>query len=249
VPRWRLLIEYDGSGFVGWQRQAGGPSVQAALEAAAEAFTGTAVEITGAGRTDAGVHAAGQVAHLDLARDWAPERLVGAFNAHLRPQPVAVLAARSTSGDFHARFSAVGRRYLYRILDRRAPPALDRGRVWHVPVALDSELMHEAAQALIGRHDLTSFRAADCQAASPVKTIDRLHVARSGDEIHVRAAARSFLHHQVRIIVGTLRLVGERSRPVAWVAEARAARDRTAAGPTAPPEGLCLEAVIYPPSL
>jgi len=246
MPRYRLTLEYDGGAFQGWQRQATGPAVQAALESAAAAFTGSTPEIVAAGRTDAGVHALAQVAHLDLERDWTPERLAGAFNAHLRPLPIVVIEARATEPDFHARFSAIGRRYLYRVLDRRSPPVIERGRVWHVPIGLDAELMQEAAQTLLGRHDFTSFRSSECQAPDPVKTLDRIFVVRQGAEIVLRVAARSFLHHQVRVIVGTLKLVGERSRLVGFVAEALAARDRSAAGPTAPAEGLYLEAVTYP---
>jgi tRNA pseudouridine38-40 synthase len=247
MPRYRLLLEYDGAPFQGWQRQAGGPSVQGALEAALLACSGEAVTVVAAGRTDAGVHAHGQVVHLDLARPWPPERLAGALNAHLRPRPVAVLEACEAAPDFHARFDAVRRRYVYRILNRRAPPALEAGRVWHVPVPLLAERMHAAAQCLVGRHDFTTFRAGECQARSPLKTLDLVHARQGdGDLIEVRLAARSFLHHQVRNIVGTLKLVGEGKQPVGHVARALAARDRAAAGPTAPPQGLCLEGVDYP---
>jgi tRNA pseudouridine38-40 synthase len=245
MPRYRLLLEYDGGPFVGWQRQENGPSVQAAVEAAILAFCGDVVRLTAAGRTDAGVHALGQVAHLDLAREVAPERLQGAVNAHLRPRPVVVLAARRVDDGFDARLHAVARHYLYRILNRRAPPTLDRGRVWHVPARLDAERMHAAAQYLIGPHDFTSFRAAACQAGSPVKTLDLLHVRRQGELLEIRAKARSFLHHQVRNMVGSLKLVGEGTWPVRRVQEVLEARDRAAAGPTAPAAGLYLAGVDY----
>ena len=245
MPRWRLVLEYDGGPFRGWQRQGEAPTVQAALEAALLAATGEAATVTAAGRTDAGVHALGQVVHLDLARDWRPERLLAAVNFHLRPAPVAVLAARAAAPDFHARFACTGRRYLYRILTRRSPPALERGRVWHVPLPLDAELMHVAAQALVGRHDFTSFRAGACQAAAPVKTLDGIHVARAGELIECHFWARSFLHHQVRNIVGTLKMVGEGKAPVGWMREVLEARDRAAAGQTAPAEGLFLVSAEY----
>jgi len=247
VRRWRLLLEYDGSGFSGWQRQHKAPSVQAALEAAVLAFCGERVTVQAAGRTDAGVHATAQVAHLDLARETSADTLRDAINFHLKPQPVAVLAAEAASPDFHARFSATGRRYLYRILDRRAPAVLDRGRVWWLPKALDAAAMQAGADRLVGHHDFSSFRAAECQAASPVKTLDRLRVARAGAEIRIEAAARSFLHHQVRNLVGTLRLVGEGRWSPDDVSRALEARDRRAAGPTAPPEGLYLTGVDYGP--
>lgn len=249
MPRYRLTLEYDGTPFRGWQRQPGGPSVQAAVEAAVLRASGETVTVTAAGRTDAGVHALGQVAHLDLARDWAPERLVGALNQHLKPAPVAVLDARRVADDFHARFSAVRRAYVYRVLNRRAPPALGRDRCWHVPVRLEHEHMREAAQALVGRHDFTSFRSSECQAPSPVKTLDLIDVARvPGDVVEVRLRARSFLHHQVRNVVGTLRLVGEGKAGTGHLAQVLAARDRAAAGQTAPAAGLFLEAVEYPPA-
>jgi len=245
MARWRLLLEYDGGPFQGWQRQGGAPTVQGTLESALAAFTGETSTVTAAGRTDAGVHALGQVAHCDLARDWLPERLLGALNFHLRPHPVTVLAAREVMPDFHARFSCTGRRYLYRILARRSPPALDRGRVWHVPVALDHEKMHVAAQALVGRHDFTSFRSSECQSASAVKTLGGVHVARDGDLILCRLWARSFLHHQVRNIVGTLKTVGEGKAPLDYLRDVLDARNRSAAGQTAPAEGLFLEDVEY----
>lgn len=245
MRRWRLLLEYDGGGFSGWQRQDNAPSVQAALEAAVLAFCGETVTVQAAGRTDAGVHATGQVAHLDLARETRADTLRDALNFHLKPQPVAVLAAAAAAADFHARFSASGRRYLYRLLDRRAPAVLDRGRVWWLPRVLDAQAMQAGADRLLGRHDFSSFRAAACQAASPVKTLDLLAVTRAGPEIRVEAAARSFLHHQVRNLVGTLALVGEGKWSPDDVTRALQARDRRAGGPTAPPEGLYLTAVTY----
>jgi len=245
VTRFRLTLEYDGAGFVGWQRQDNGPSVQQALEDAVFAFCGERVTAVAAGRTDAGVHALGQVVHLDIARAVAVETVRDAVNYHLRPAPIAVLAVEAAAADFHARFSAVERAYLYRIVNRRAPLALDRGRAWGVAAPLDAAAMAEAARALVGRHDFTSFRAASCQAASPVKTLDVLEVARAGAEVRVAARARSFLHHQVRNMVGTLKLVGEGKWSAADVAAALAARDRSAAGPTAPPGGLYLVEVRY----
>ena len=245
MPRYRLLLEYDGGPFQGWQRQGALPTIQGAIETAVLACGGEIVTVFAAGRTDAGVHALGQVAHLDLARPWQPERLAGALNFHLRPHPIAVLEAREVAADFHARFSCTGRRYLYRILARRSPPALERGRVWHVPVYLDAERMHVAAQALVGRHDFTSFRSSECQSASPVKTLGGIHVAREGELILCRLWARSFLHHQVRNIVGTLKKVGEGKARIAWVRDVLAARDRGAAGQTAPADGLYLEGVEY----
>jgi len=245
VTRFKLRIEYDGGGFVGWQRQDNGPSVQAALEAAVEGFCGEAVRVIGAGRTDAGVHALGQVAHLDLARETRPDTLRDALNHHLKPAPIAVLAAEPVAEDFHARFSAIRRHYLYRIVNRRAPLALDRGRAWFVPVPLDAAAMQEAAQVLVGHHDFSSFRAAECQADSPLKTLDRLEMARDGDEVWIRARARSFLHRQVRNMVGSLKLVGAGKWDRAKLAQVLEARDRRAAGPAAPAEGLYLTAVDY----
>ncbi len=245
MPRYKLTIEYDGGPFVGWQRQANGPSVQQAIEEAIRGFSGETVVVKGAGRTDAGVHALGQVAHIDLGRDWVPDKVRDAINAHLRPAPVSILSAEAVADDFDARFSAVKRHYLYRILDRRPPPVLDAGRVWHVPMRLDTDAMHAAAQALVGLHDFTTFRASECQARSPVKTLDRLDVSREGAEIAVRASARSFLHNQVRSMVGALKKVGEGRWPVGEVAAALEARDRTRSGPVAPPDGLYLVAVDY----
>ena len=245
MPRYKLIIEYDGAPFVGWQRQDNGPSIQAALEDAVFAFCGERVAVHGAGRTDTGVHALGQAAHLDLVGEKPADTVQAAVNFHLKPQPIVVVQTEIVSDDFHARFSATARRYRYLILNRRAPPALDRGRVWHVPVALDAAAMADAARLLIGRHDFNSFRSAACQAASSVKTLDQLDVTRVGDLIRIDVGARSFLHNQVRILVGTLQLVGRGQWTRRDVADALAACDRTRAGPTAPPQGLCLMAVRY----
>ena len=246
MARFKLTLEYDGAPFVGWQRQDNGPSVQAALEDALRALTGQAVEVIGAGRTDAGVHALGQVAHIDLADErFDGRKLREALNYHLKPAPIAVLAAAPAPADFHARFSATARAYLYVIVNRRAPLAIDRGRAWQVRQPLDVAAMAAAAEPLLGHHDFTSFRAAQCQAKSPCKTLDRLTVTREGDEIHIEAGARSFLHHQVRNIVGTLKWVGEGKWTAREVAAALAARDRAAAGPTAPADGLYLVSVAY----
>ena len=245
MPRYRITVEYDGRGFVGWQRQKNGPSVQEALEQAIFRFRGETVRVFGAGRTDAGVHALGQVAHFDLARGARSDTIRDAINFHLKPDPVSVLAAVPVAETFHARLSAKERAYLYRIVNRRPPLALDFGRAWHVLVPLDHEAMHEAAQLLVGRHDFSTFRASLCQAKSPVKTLNLLAVERHGDEIRIRARARSFLHHQVRNIAGTLALVGEGKWKVADVAAALAARDRARGGPTAPAEGLYLTEVLY----
>ncbi len=245
MPRYRLTLEYDGGPFAGWQRQDNGPSVQGALEEAIFKLSGESVTVTGAGRTDAGVHAFGQVAHFDLAKEFPPDTIRDALNHHLRPAPIAVLDAAVATEDFHARFSATARHYLYRILCRRSPPALERGRVWHIVRELDAEAMHAAAQTLIGQHDFTTFRAAECQAKSPLKTLDRLDVARAGEEIHINASARSFLHHQVRSMAGTLKLVGEGKWKPREVASALAAKDRARCGPVAPPEGLYLVRADY----
>lgn len=250
MPRYALRIEYDGRPFAGWQRQAVLPSVQGALEAAAARLQPGGAAVFGAGRTDAGVHALAQVAHLEMARPWAPERLAAALNAHLRPDPVAVTAAALVAEDFHARFSAVERRYLFRVVARRAPLAVERGRAWRVGRALDLGAMRAAAGHLVGRHDFTTFRAAMCQADSPVRILDALEIAAveyaGGEEYRFRLRARSFLHNQVRSLVGTLERVGVGAWPPERVAEALAARDRAACGPVAPPEGLYLEAVRYP---
>jgi tRNA pseudouridine38-40 synthase len=246
MPRFKLTIEYDGTDYVGWQRQDNGPSIQAALEDAVRAYCQIDALVQGAGRTDAGVHARGQVAHVDLPREDSPAVVQNALNAHLRPQPIAILHAERIDDGFHARFSAIERGYRYLILNRRAPPALDAHHVWWVPTPLDAEDMHAAAQRLVGRHDFSSFRAAQCQADSAVKTLDALDVARDGETIMVTARARSFLHHQVRNMVGTLRLVGEARWSADDLATALAARDRGAGGPTAPASGLCLMYVRYP---
>jgi tRNA pseudouridine38-40 synthase len=250
VPRYRLDIEYDGTPYCGWQRQAGQHSVQAAIEQAVLGFCGETVSLRGAGRTDTGVHASGQVGHVDLARSWPADTVRDAVNAHLSQagETVSILAATEVDDGFDARFSAVGRHYLYRILNRRAPPALEKNRVWWVPRPLDAEAMHEAAQALVGRHDFTTFRSVHCQAKSPVRTLDRLDVTRDGEAIEIRASARSFLHNQVRSMVGTLKRVGEGAWTASDVAEALEARDRKACAGLAPPQGLYLTRVDYPAS-
>lgn len=247
MPRYRLDIEYDGTPYAGWQRQAGQHSVQAALEQAILSFSGETVSLRGAGRTDSGVHAVGQVAHLDLEKDWPDDTVRDAINAHLKlaAESVSVTAAAKVPDEFDARFSATGRHYLYRILNRRAPPALEKNRAWWVPAQLDAEAMHEAAQQLVGRHDFTTFRSAQCQAKSPLRTLDRLVVARKGDLIEVETSARSFLHNQVRSMVGTLKRVGEGAWTAADVKAALDAKDRAACGPMAPPEGLFLMQVDY----
>lgn len=245
MSRYKLVIEYDGAPFVGWQVQDNGPSVQGALEAAVLAFCGESASVRGAGRTDAGVHALGQVAHLDLTRDWDTDTVRDAINAHLKPRPIAVLSAEIAPAAFDARFSALKRHYLYRIANRRAPLALDAARAWRVARPLDAGAMHEAAQRLVGRHDFSTFRAAECQAKSPVKTLDRLDVHRSGEEVRIRASARSFLHHQVRSMVGSLALVGEGKWRADDLSNALEARDRKACGPVAPPDGLYLVGVDY----
>jgi tRNA pseudouridine38-40 synthase len=245
MPRYKLTLEYDGTPFVGWQRQENGPSVQGRLAAAIKAFSDEEVVPRGAGRTDAGVHALGQVAHFDLAKDWPPDKVRDALNAQLRPDPVTVLACEKVAEDFDARFSAAARHYLYRIVNRRSPLALDHDRAWGVFRALDAEAMHQAAQVLIGNHDFSTFRSAECQAASPVKTLDRLVVSRDGEEIGIEASARSFLHNQVRSMVGSLKLVGEGKWEAADLERALAARDRSACGPVAPPYGLYLVKVDY----
>lgn len=243
--RYKLTIEYDGGAYVGWQRQDNGPSIQAALEAAIHAFSGETVQVWGAGRTDAGVHALGQVAHIDLAKATTARVVREAVNHHLKPQRIAVLTVEEAAPNFHARLAAKSRLYRYRIVNRRAPLAIDQGRAWHVQVALDSDAMHDAAQVLVGRHDFSTFRASLCQAKSPVKTLDQLDARRLGEEIEVTARARSFLHHQVRNMVGTLALVGRGKWSKADVAKALAAADRTKGGPTAPPDGLYLVEVRY----
>lgn len=245
MTRFALTLEFDGTPFVGLQRQASGPSVQQAVEAAAYGVTGEAVTLHSAGRTDAGVHALAMRSHVDVAKDIAPFRLMEALNAHLRPDPVAVIACEVVPDDWHARYSCVGRRYLYRIVNRRAPLTLEANRAWQVPQELDHEAMHRAAQALVGRHDFTTFRSAHCQADSPVKTLDRLDVEREGEEVRIHAAARSFLHHQVRSMVGCLALVGMGRWSEAQLAEALAARDRQELGLNAPPHGLYFVEAVY----
>jgi tRNA pseudouridine38-40 synthase len=245
MPRYKLTIEYDGTPYVGWQAQDNGVSVQGVLTAAIAAFASEQAAVGAAGRTDAGVHALGQVAHLDLAKDWDTETVRDAVNFHLRPQPIAVLAVERAAPDFDARFSAVKRHYLYRIVNRRADLTLEQNRAWRVPRPLDAKAMHAAAQRLIGRHDFTTFRSTECQAKSPVKTLDRLDVARDGDEIRITAAARSFLQHQVRSMVGSLVHVGDGKWRADGLAAALAARDRTACGQVAPPHGLYLLRVDY----
>ena len=248
MPRYRLDLEYDGTPYAGWQRQAGLPTVQQALEEAIFKLSGETVSIRGAGRTDAGVHAAAQVAHVDLEKNWRGETVRDALNAHLRQagERVAVLGAAQVGGDFDARFSALGRHYLYRISNRRAPPSLDKNRVWWVPRPLDAGAMDAAAKLLLGRHDFTTFRSAQCQANSPLRTLDRLDVARLSDVIEIRASARSFLHNQVRSMVGSLKRVGDGAWTGADLKAALDAADRAACGQVAPPDGLYLVRVDYP---
>jgi tRNA pseudouridine38-40 synthase len=245
MPRYKLTLEYDGTPFVGWQVQENGPSVQARLAFAIKAFSGEETIPRGAGRTDAGVHALGQVAHMDLGKEWPPEKVRDALNAQLRPDPVSVLTCERAAADFDARFSATARHYLYRIINRRSPLALDRDRAWHVVHMLDAVAMHDAAQVLVGHHDFSTFRSAECQAASPVKTLDWLAVDREGQEIRIEASARSFLHNQVRSMVGSLKLVGEGKWTAGDLEKALAARDRSACGPVAPACGLYLVKVDY----
>jgi tRNA pseudouridine38-40 synthase len=245
VPRYRLTIEYDGSPFVGWQRQVTGPSVQQSIEQAALAFCGETIDVRGAGRTDAGVHALGQVAHLDLEKDWPCDTVCDALNAHLRPAPIAVLDAQIVNEDFDARFSAIMRHYRYRIINRRAQLTVERHRAWRVGRPLDAEAMHEAGQQLIGTHDFTTFRAIDCQAKSPVKTVKALSVRRQGEEIVLEVSARSFLHHQVRSFSGSLQLVGEGKWSADDLHAALEATNRKSCGPVAPADGLYLVRVDY----
>ena len=245
MTRFALTLEFDGTPFVGLQRQAARPSVQQAIEEAALRVTGEQVTLHSAGRTDAGVHALAMRSHLDIAKPFAPFRLMEALNAHLRPDPIAVTACAVVPDDWHARFSCIGRSYLYRIVNRRAPLALDAGRAWQVPRALDAAAMHRAAQALVGRHDFTTFRSVQCQAASPQKTLDRLDVERAGEEVRIHVEARSFLHHQVRSMVGCLALVGMGRWPECRIGEALAARNRAALGLNAPPHGLYFVAARY----
>jgi tRNA pseudouridine38-40 synthase len=247
VPRYKLTIEYDGSPFAGWQIQADQPTVQGVLTAAIEALSGEKTPVQGAGRTDAGVHARGQVAHVDLTKDWDTDTIRDGLNAHIRPYPIAILGAEHAAEDFNARTSAIKRHYLHRIINRRADLTVDAGRAWRVPRPLDAAAMHAAAQRLVGKHDFTTFRSTECQAASPVKTLDVLSVARDGDAINVTASARSFLHSQVRSMVGSLVMAGEGKWSADDLAAALAARDRAACGQVAPPDGLYLMQVDYAP--
>lgn len=248
MTRFALTLEFDGTPFHGLQRQSNGPSVQQAMEEALLRITGETVTLNSAGRTDAGVHALGMRSHVDLEKDMAPFRLMEALNAHLRPDPIAVTACEVVADDWHARFSCTGRRYLYRIVNRRAPLALLRDRAWQVATPLDTGAMHHAAQVLVGQHNFTTFRSVHCQAADPVKTLDLLSVERVDDEVHIHAAARSFLHHQVRSMVGCLKLVGTGTWDAARLAAALAARDRAALGLNAPAQGLYFVAATYPDS-
>ena len=245
MPRYRLTLEYDGRGFVGWQRQDNGLGVQQALEEAVRAFCGESAKVQGAGRTDSGVHALRQVAHIDLEKEWATDTIRDAINAHLREIPASVLNAAAAPADFHARFSAIERSYRYRIVNRRAPLTMDMGLAWWVPARLDAAAMADAATALVGTHDFTSFRASECQAQSPVKTLNELTVQTTGNEILVAARARSFLHHQVRNIVGSLTWVGDGKWTCAHLKSVLAAKDRRVGGPTAPADGLYLTGVRY----
>ena len=246
MTRWRLTIEYDGGPFMGWQRQEHGPSVQQTIEEALNSMTGELAAVHAAGRTDAGVHALAMSAHVEIEKTLTEHRLREGLNALVRPKPISVLSAHHAPDDWHARFTCTGRRYLYRILNRRAPPAHDTGRFWHIGVDLDLEAMREGAAMLVGRHDFTTFRSAHCQSDSPVKTLDRLDVSRVGDEIRIEAAARSFLHHQVRSMVGCLALVGRGQWAPADLQSALDARDRSALGFNAPPHGLYFVEAIYP---
>lgn len=245
MPRYKLTVEYDGRPFAGWQIQADQLTVQGLLTSAVEALSGDKTLVQGAGRTDAGVHARAQVAHVDLTKKWDTDTVRDALNAHLRPHPIAILAAERAADDFNARSSAIRRHYLYRIVNRRADLTLDAGRAWRVPRPLDATTMHAAAQRLIGKHDFTTFRSTECQAKSPVKTLDVLKVERAGDDIHVTAVARSFLHNQVRSMVGSLVVVGEGKWSADDLTKALDAHDRTACGPVAPPDGLYLMKVEY----
>ena len=246
MTRFALTLEFDGTPFFGLQRQSHGPSVQQAVEGALERITGEKAVLHSAGRTDSGVHALAMRSHVDLEKGMDPFRLMAAINAHLRPDPVAVTACEVVPDDWHARFSCTGRRYLYRIANRHAPLTLQRDRAWQVAPPLDADAMHRAAQALVGRHDFTTFRSVHCQAVDPVKSLDLLNVERVGEEIHIHAAARSFLHHQVRSMVGCLKLVGAGTWPESRIAEALAARDRNALGLNAPPHGLYFAGATYP---
>jgi len=245
MTRYKLTIEYDGGPYQGWQRLGAAPSVQGALEDAVEKLCGARPDVIGAGRTDSGVHALAQVAHVDLPKSYDVSAVRDALNAHLRPHPIAIIDAEEVDPGFHARFDAIKRRYWYRIINRRADLALDRGKAWRVVRPLDAEMMDAAAQALVGDHDFTTFRDSACQAKSPQKTLDEIHIVRAGDEVHIHVEARSFLHRQVRSMTGTLVEVGLGKQPVGWVARALAAKDRAACGPVAPPDGLYLVRVGY----
>lgn len=245
MPRFALTIEYDGRAFQGWQIQRHGPSVQGSLTAAIAQIDGAAVTPTGAGRTDSGVHATGQIAHVDLLKPWRADRLRDAFNAVLRGMPVVVIEARAVSDQFDARRSAIRRHYRYVIVDRRAPAAIDAGFVWHVPRRLDADAMQRSARALLGRHDFTTFRNTECQAKSPERTLEQLDIARDGDRVVITTSARSFLHNQVRSMVGSLKCVGDGAEPESWIADILAARDRSRCGVVAPPDGLTLTGVDY----
>jgi tRNA pseudouridine38-40 synthase len=246
VTRWRLTIEYDGGPFMGWQRQDNGPSVQQQVESAIFRMTGELATVHAAGRTDSGVHALAMSAHADIEKTLTAHRLRDGLNALVRPDPIAILAAERVANDWHARFSCIGRRYEYRILNRRAPPAIERGHVWHIATPLDVEAMAEGAAMLVGRHDFTTFRSVQCQSKSPVKTLDRLEIVRNGEHIRIEAAARSFLHHQVRSMVGCLAMVGRGQWKPADIKAALDARDRAALGLNAPPDGLYFVEAIYP---
>jgi tRNA pseudouridine38-40 synthase len=248
VTRWRLTIEYDGGPFMGWQRQDNGPSVQQQVEAAIFRMTGELAAVHGAGRTDSGVHALAMSAHVDIQKHLTAHRLRDGLNALVRPDPIAILEASEVADDWHARFSCIGRRYEYRILNRRAPPAVERGRLWHVAAPLAVEAMAEGAAHLVGRHDFTTFRSAQCQSKDPVKTLDRLEIVRNGDCLRIEAAARSFLHHQVRSMVGCLVMVGRGQWMPGDIKTALDARDRAALGLNAPPQGLYFVEAIYPAS-
>ncbi|MEO6255728.1 MAG: tRNA pseudouridine(38-40) synthase TruA [Sphingomicrobium sp.] len=246
MTRWRLAIEYDGGPFMGWQRQDNGPSVQGQIEAAIFRMTGERTGVHAAGRTDSGVHALAMSAHADITKLFTPHRLRDGLNALVRPDPISILAVEPVADDWHARFSCTGRRYRYRILNRRAPPAIHRGQVWHIPSPLDVEAMVAGAALLVGSHDFTTFRSVQCQSNSPVKTLDRLDVTRAGDEVRIEAAARSFLHHQVRSMVGCLAMVGRGQWAPDDIQAALDARDRAALGLNAPPDGLYFVEAIYP---
>lgn len=245
MTRYKLLVEYDGRPFLGWQRQDDGATVQGVIEAAAEALNGTATLVQGSGRTDSGVHATGQIAHLDLRDDIPARKIADALNHHMRPHPVAVLAAVAAPDDFHARFHAIARHYRYTIVNRRADLTVERGLAWRVPSQLDADAMDRAAQSLLGLHDFTTFRDTQCQADSPMRTLDKIAVQRFSDRVEITCSARSFLHRQVRSIVGSLVEVGRGRERERWIGEILAAQDRTACGPVAPPDGLYLERVDY----